>query len=104
MLNWSEPVGVGEADWALACAPLYEQAIELAEPWRDGDRLAEQGWQEAVAVLDTRPEPTTPAAANARWRSFVLSLWQLRDQVMRRRHRMHQALAVRQIKRGHGAT
>lgn len=95
LVDWSEPVMALEQDWATQCAPCWERAVALAEPWREGDVLAERDWEAAVALLDTRPEPTTPAAANARWRSFVVALWALRNGVMKRRAAQHRALQAR---------
>jgi len=94
-LRWDQPVEPESPDWAISCAPLWEALVTLAAPWRESDSLTAQAWDAAVTRLDTRPEPVTVAAQNARWRGFVLDVWAIRDATMRRRWTAHRALAKR---------
>lgn len=76
LTDWANPVTQVQPDWVTELLPYYECLVTAVMPYT-ADAMAARHWEQAKNQLDQQPEPTTPEAANKRWREFVGAVWWL---------------------------
>lgn len=75
MPDWGTPWGPHDGEQRfLVAAPYYHQLVGLIMP-NLGDPLVARGWMGAKAALDRLPLPTNEEQWVARWRGFIITVW-----------------------------